>query len=101
MERGGEEKRKGREKKERKRRAEKARTGMIERSERWNTTRVGRGEERRRQKRKERGDRGSPDRCDIRAKIGRTAYANATVWPWWNAVKTDGANRREKASPSR
>ena len=52
------------------------------------------------QKRKERGDRGSPDRCDTPAKIGRTAYANATVWPWWNAVKTDGANRREKASPT-
>lgn len=48
------------------------------------------------QKRKERGDRGSPDRCDAPAKIGRTAYANATVWPWWNAVKSDGANRREK-----
>lgn len=63
------------------------------------TSREGRGEGR--QKRKERGDRGSPDRCDTPAKIGRTAYANATVWPWWNAVKTDGANRREKASPSR
>lgn len=69
-------------------------------------TRVGGGGEkgkrmrREGQKRKERGDRGSPDRCDTPAKIGRTAYANATVWPWWNAVKTDGANRREKASPT-
>lgn len=97
MGKGGE--KKGREKRKEKE-SEKARMAIIERGKRWNTSRGREGREGG-QKRKERGDRGSPDRCDTPAKIGRTAYANATVWPWWNAVKTDGANRREKPSPSR
>ena len=32
----------------------------------------------------------------LRGEIGRTAYANATSGPCWNAVKTDGANQARK-----